>query len=44
MDGTPMEITKEALKLFTQSLPAESIFQIISFGRDFEFMDIGNNQ
>ena len=41
MYGDSIEITKEALTLFTQSLPAGSVFQIISFGSKFELMDIG---
>jgi hypothetical protein len=41
MYGDSIAITKEALTLFTQSLPAGSVFQIISFGSKFELMDIG---
>lgn len=33
-----MEITKEALKLFIQSLPVESTFAIIGFGTQSEFV------
>jgi len=32
MSGSRMEITKEALKLFIQSLPVGSTFAIIGFG------------
>jgi hypothetical protein len=35
MGGQKMEMTKEALKLFIQSLPAGSKFEIISFGNDY---------
>ena len=38
MGGQKMEITKESLKLFIQSLPEGSQFQIISFGSKFEAM------
>ena len=34
MGGTRMDITKEAMRLFMQSLPAGSSFAIISFGSD----------
>jgi uncharacterized protein with von Willebrand factor type A (vWA) domain len=37
MSGAPMETTKDALKLFLRSLPADSKFNIISFGNRFEF-------
>lgn len=35
MQGRKMEIAKEALGVFLQSLPAESEFQIVSFGTEF---------
>jgi len=35
MGGRNMEMTKEALKLFIQSLPQGSMFEIVSFGTDF---------
>lgn len=37
MSGNPMEMTKSALKLFMQSLPANSKFNIVSFGTRIEF-------
>ena len=33
-----MRITREALKLFVQSLPDGCFFHIISFGSEFKFM------
>ena len=36
MSGTSMEVAKEALKLFMQSLPVNSKFSIVSFGSRFE--------
>ena len=38
MSGRAMDITKQALNRFIQSLPAQSIFQIISFGSSHEYM------
>jgi Mg-chelatase subunit ChlD len=35
MGGQKMEMTKEALKLFIQSLPAGCKFEIISFGSNY---------
>jgi von Willebrand factor A domain-containing protein 5 len=35
MSGKKMEMTKEALKLFIQSLPPGCLFEIISFGSKF---------
>jgi von Willebrand factor A domain-containing protein 5 len=35
MSGKKMEMTKEALKLFIQSLPPGCLFEIISFGSDY---------
>ena len=39
MNGSAIEITKEAIRLFLQSLPAGSNFQIISFGSKFQFLN-----
>ena len=39
MDGEKMDITKEYLKLFMQSLPEGCKFQIISFGSDYEVLE-----
>ena len=36
-----IEMAREALKLFMQSLPAGSLFKIISFGSRFEAMSVG---
>ena len=36
MSGTKMNITKEAMKLFVQSLPMGSQFQIVSFGSSYQ--------
>lgn len=33
-----MEVTKDAMKLFMQSLPPNCKFQIISFGTSYESM------
>ena len=33
-----MEMAKEALKLFVQSLPPNCKFEIVLFGSDFELM------
>jgi hypothetical protein len=38
MRGNKMETTVEALKLFIQSLPAGSKFQIISFGSSHTYL------
>ena len=38
MAGHKMKITNEALCLFLKSLPQDSMFQIISFGTDYDFM------
>jgi hypothetical protein len=35
MGGQKMEMTKEALKLFIQSLPAGCTFEVISFGNNY---------
>lgn len=40
MSGSRMDITKEAMKLFIQSLPLDSKFQIISFGTGYENLRI----
>jgi von Willebrand factor A domain-containing protein 5 len=37
MSGQKMEMTKEALKLFIQSLPPGCLFEIISFGSSYSF-------
>ena len=36
-----IEMAREALKLFMQSLPAGSLFKIISFGSRFEALSVG---
>ena len=41
MAGSRMNITKEALRLFIMSLPADSSFAIISFGSQYDYMRIG---
>jgi hypothetical protein len=38
MSGRRMEITKEALKLFIQSLPVGCTFAILGFGTASEFV------
>ena len=38
MEGETMITTVEALKLFVQSLPAGCMFDIISFGTNYESM------
>jgi len=39
MAGSKIEMTKEALTLFVQSLPAGCKFEIVLFGSDFESMN-----
>lgn len=41
MSGKTMEITKEAVILFIQSLPPGSKFEIISFGSNYRVMSKG---
>lgn len=36
MHGKPIEVAKEALKLFIKSLPIGSYFNVYSFGSEFE--------
>jgi hypothetical protein len=36
MGGKKMDMTKEALKLFIQSLPTGCMFEIIGFGTRFQ--------
>jgi hypothetical protein len=38
MAGETMNTTKEAITLFIQSLPKDSMFEIISFGSNFTSM------
>lgn len=38
MGTKKMEMTKEALKLFIQSLPPGCMFEIISFGSQYEVL------
>ena len=38
MTGQRMDITKQALKLFIQSLPTGCTFSILSFGSNSEFV------
>ena len=33
-----IKTAKEALKLFLHSLPEGSLFNVVSFGREFEFL------
>lgn len=40
MGGSRIEIAKEALKLFMSSLPTGSFFQIISFGCNYQCMNL----
>ena len=40
MSGRRMEITKEAMKLFMQSLPPRSSYAIISFGSSFSISGV----
>ena len=40
MSGWRIETSKEALKLFMQSLPEGSEFQIVSFGTQYEFLPL----
>lgn len=44
MSGARMMATKEAMKLFLQSLDPEAHFSIISFGSKHEFMMIGGKK
>ena len=39
MSGSPMELVKQALKLFLHSIPKGSFYQLIGFGSRFEFYD-----
>ena len=39
MSGTPIKIASKALKIFLQSLPAGSFYQIIGFGSSFKKYD-----
>ena len=43
MKGERMEITKDALKLFIQSLPVGSQFAILSFGSDSHWCEYKKN-
>ena len=43
MGGPRMEITKDALKLFIQSLPVGSQFAILSFGSDSHWCEYKKN-
>ena len=38
MDGSSMELAKEALKLFLHSMPVDCYFNICSFGSQFSFL------
>mmetsp|Transcript_30757 Transcript_30757/g.30245 ORF Transcript_30757/g.30245 Transcript_30757/m.30245 type:complete len:91 (-) Transcript_30757:138-410(-) len=38
MDGKPMALAIEALKLFIHSLPIGSKFNVVSFGSEFKLM------
>ena len=38
MTGKPIDVTKEALLLFMNSLPAESEVEIVSFGSNFDYV------
>ena len=44
MSGRRMEITKEALKIFIQSLPVGCTFAILGFGSTSEFVLCKNSQ
>ena len=39
MSGRRIEVTKDAMKLFMQSLPQKCKFQVISFGTDYSCME-----
>lgn len=41
MSGSKIEMTKEALELFIQSLPAGCTFEIVLFGSNFKLMSDG---
>jgi hypothetical protein len=41
MSGSKIDMTKEALELFIQSLPAACTFEIVLFGSRFELMSKG---
>ena len=43
MSGSKMEMTKEALKLFIQSLPSGCLFEIVSFGSNFIYLSKDKN-
>ena len=38
MSGSSMRTTKDALTLFLKSLPADSLFEVISFGSDYTLL------
>ena len=38
MDGTPMELVKESLIFFLQSLPKNSFYQLIGFGTNYRYI------
>ena len=37
MSGKKMQMAKDALKLFIQSIPKGAKFEVVSFGTNFEF-------
>ena len=37
MSGKKMQMARDALKLFIQSIPKGAKFEVVSFGTDFEF-------